>query len=115
MQNEESFKMLDEKAKHCYFVISKVDADGNVLVVNCSTYRDFSGEDTTCILNKGEHPFIKQTSYIPYNRARIMAYEDVLKLSPIRDVSPELYEKLRNGAKKSEQTPQKILVYILNH
>ena len=115
MQKEESFKMRDAGARHCYFVISKVDADGMVLVVNCSTYRGMRSEDTTCILNEGDHPFIKQTSYIPFNRACLMKYAEVLKLNPIRDVSPELYEKLRAGLKKSDQTPQYILNYILSH
>ena len=114
-QKEESFRMRDKGARHCYFVISKVDAEGKVLVVNCSTYRRMRGEDTTCIIRVGEHDFIKEESYSPYNYAKIMDYSEVQKLNPVRDVSVELYEKLREGCKMSDYTPQYILSYILSH
>ena len=115
MKMEESFRKFDGKTKHCYFVISKIDSDGNVLVVNCSTYHGLRSQDSTCILNVGDHPFIDRTSFIPYNFAAIMKYSDVLKLHPVMDVSPELYDRLRDGVKKSDRVSSKILNYILSH
>lgn len=114
-QKEESFKLRDEGAKHCYFVITPIDSDGNVVVVNCSSYRGTKQDDTTCILNPGDHPFITHTSYIAYRFAKMMKYSDVQKLNPVRDVSKELYEKIREGAKNSDHTPIKIYQYMLNH
>lgn len=37
------------------------------------------------------------------------------QLNPVLDVSKELYEKIREGAKNSDHTPIKIYQYMLNH
>lgn len=115
VQNEESFRLRDEGAKHCYFVISKEDSDGNVLVVNRSTYRGLKMDDPTCILSPGDHPSVTQTSYIVYRYAKIMKYTDVLKLNPVKDVSLELYERIRKGVIESEHTPMNIVDYFNKH
>ena len=48
-----------------------------VLLVNlCSIYEDVS-HDPTCVLSKGEHPFIKHESYIYYRKADIFGCDTI--------------------------------------
>lgn len=44
-----------------------------------------------------------------------MKYADVLKLNPVRDVSLELYERIRKGIVESEHTPMNIVDYFNKH
>ena len=109
----QSFFMFSGPTSHIHFVISEKNSEGNSLVVNASTYRGMRSEDTTCILQPGEHPFIKAVSYIPYQYAREMSWKDIQKKNPVEDVSADLYEKLRDGARRSDFFPRKLLKYVL--
>jgi len=70
--------------KHLRFIISDTDPDGNILVVNMTsvpTKFEVNYYDKSCILNKGEHPRIKQQSYIKYSKAEEINLECLLNLS----------------------------------
>lgn len=87
MQNmEESFSRFDDKTTHRYFVITHVD--------HCSVIK---------------------TSYIPYKFAKIEKYSRIPKDRLERDVSLDLYERMRAGAKKSEFIPYECYLFIMNH
>lgn len=89
MQNmEESFSRFDDKTTHRYFVITHVDPNDDVLIVNRSTYHGFPSEDTSCILTKERLE---------------------------RDVSTELYERMRAGARMSDFIPHECYLFIMNH
>ena len=50
------------------------------LLVNISTVNELSGEyDNTCLLNSGEHPFVKHLSYVAYERADIFGENTLLR------------------------------------
>lgn len=107
------FSSCLEETRHCYFVISRPDPSGEVLVVNISTYRGFKGEETTCIINSGENCFITQTSYVVYSRALTMTLQDIKNnRNPIYDVSDDLLLKIQNGAKQSDFLPAKFYKYF---
>lgn len=42
-----------------------------VLIVNISSVDDGSDYDQSCLLNVGDHPFIKHASYVYYKKAEI--------------------------------------------
>lgn len=116
MQNmEESFSRFDDKTTHRYFVITHVDPNDDVLVVNRSTYHGFPSEDTSCILNPGDHSSVTKTSYIPYKFAKIEKYSRIPKERLERDVSMELYERMRTGARMSDFIPHECYLFIMNH
>lgn len=112
---EESFSRFDDKTTHRYFVITHVDPNDDVLVVNRSTYHGFASEDVSCILNPGDHCSVIKTSYIPYKFAKIEKYSHIPKDRLERDVSLDLYERMRAGAKKSEFIPYECYLFIMNH
>jgi hypothetical protein len=103
---------------HLFFVILgpiKVPGYGNdpqFISVNATTIREGIPYDDACILNPGEHPFIKQKSYISYRHTRIdpLPHLENLKRNavwaPNTDCNPELLQKIINGARISRLIPR---------
>lgn len=57
--------------KHLFVVMCDPNPQGDVLLVSISTYKEGRRDhDSTCLLEKGDHPFIKHTSYVQYESAR---------------------------------------------
>ena len=79
------------------------------LFVNVSTLRDDA--ETTCLLVKGEHPFITHESYVRYRSAKgadVASLEMLVKakkLKPHQSASAALLAKLRAGAVASPLMP----------
>jgi hypothetical protein len=44
-----------------------------VVVLSVTTLRNIPTDDEACILNEGDHPFIKHRSYVAYRHAEVMA------------------------------------------
>lgn len=95
---------------HLWIVINDpAQHGGRALFVNVTTMR--ADAETTCILAKAEHPFIKHESYVRYISARDadVASLDVLinakKLRPQPPASAALLAKLRAGAVASPLLP----------
>src|ERR1051326_4869644 len=91
---------------HLWFVINDPSAHGDVaLIVNVSTVRP--NAETTCLLQRGEHPFIQHDSYVRYGSARGTNAADLDRLVKSRRLKPHqatskmLLEKIRAGAKAS--------------
>jgi len=57
---------------HLWVVISKrTHSLEEVVIVNLTSCRDSGYVDQSCLLNKGDHPFIKHETYVNYRDARI--------------------------------------------
>jgi len=67
--------------KHLFILLTDPICDQSgrmsVLMVSLSSVKPGIPYDSTCILKQGDHPFIRQESYVQYARARI---EDPNKL-----------------------------------
>lgn len=101
----------DDEAEdyHLHVVASNTDRSGLVAVVSISTVRSrFS--DKTVILKPGDHPFIKQESYVAYGFARLQAVteiDDRLRKQPkkVKEAcTPELLGRIQAGVLESERT-----------
>lgn len=93
--------------KHLFFVISDPGRNRErVLVVPLMTYDTY--KEATCVLEKGEHRFIRHTSYIDYACAVVEAagfIEQKISAKEFRThdrASPGLLKKIREGAEKSD-------------
>lgn len=90
---------------HLYFAITEPDDNGKVLLVNITENEE--GRDQSCVLNPGEHPFIRKESVVNYREARLadtQKIEEAIQMRiaiPESDISNELLEKLRLGGKVS--------------
>lgn len=66
---------------HLWFIISDPTLDEhNILFVNLTTWIPDRKQDESCILNRGEHPFIRHKSIINYSRAQIASLANISAL-----------------------------------
>ena len=95
------------------FIVIAINKD-EALLVNITS----NDVDQTCILGKGDHPFIKHQSYVNYKDAmlaKISLLKEYLKLSPGKlqnDVSPALLLKIKEGAANSPNFKPTFLTYL---
>lgn len=95
---------------HLWVVMNDPAAHGGeAVIVNVSTQR--LGAETTCVLGKGEHPFIEHDSYVRYQSARkvsVKNLEAAVKaglLKPRTAASTALLAKIQAGAQASPLLP----------
>jgi hypothetical protein len=105
--------------RHLNVVITEPDNDNNVLVVPVCTYREkdgkpFSGQDNSCLLPPGCHPFIKVRSYIKYSHALSMSLIDIFnglhngKFIKKEDFDRSIVHDMQRGAEESVFLPEKL-------
>lgn len=99
---------------HLYIIISDPSANPErVVVVNLTSWRKTAVglNDASCIVNKGEHKFIKSKSYIYYRKAICASLENLQKaidggaITLRENCSDALLNKILEGAAKSQFTP----------
>lgn len=88
---------------HLWVVISDPAQDAaNILIVNFTTLRQDS--DTACVLQAGEHPFVKHATCVNYAGAKVVSEANLtalLQAGYLRhhaSVSATLLQRLREGA-----------------
>ena len=91
---------------HLWIVINDPAArGGEAVIVNVSTLRPDA--ETTCVLAKGEHAFIRHESYVRYQSARKVRLSDLQRavkaglLQPHVAVKAPVLAKILAGAKAS--------------
>jgi len=99
---------------HLWVVINNPARRGNkALFVNVTTLSSIA--ETTCVLQKGEHPFVKHASWIRYASAKTASVRELNTLESqgmiIRQqaASANLIAKIRAGAAASPRLPQKFV------
>jgi hypothetical protein len=92
--------------------------DGESVLVVC--FCSYTGElqDGTCLLNAGDHGFIKWQTYVDYGRSEVKLSKPLEShvASGIHEtgdeVSEDLYERIRQGFRQSRRTPRKVLNFM---
>jgi hypothetical protein len=103
---------------HLYIAISETDQNQNqILLVSLTTFKP--KEETCCMVNKGDHPFVQHRSCIRYKDARAASASDLIKLLKAgkmtrhEPVSEELLARIRAGAFQSEYLPEEFRRLLL--
>ena len=106
----------DPERLHLHFVCLDVDDDGNTLIVPVASYKE-NYSDSTCILDVGDHEFIKHKSFVLYLEAQIrnadelQADIDERVIIPQKDILQYFLLKIRKGVLDSKETPRNIKDY----
>ena len=107
----DSFRFADARdGGHLWFVISSSQLDP-VVVVSVTTWR--ADKDQNCVLEFGDHPFLKHKSCIAYDLAKSVSQEKLrlwIERSELQfqdPVSPEILFRLLDGAAASRRIPIK--------
>ena len=81
-----------------------------VVLVNLSSVREGVPYDATCVLDAGEHEFVRHPSFVFYRNARIEPESHVLRLveqglfKPHVAVSAEVLQRIKSGLFASPHT-----------
>lgn len=92
-------------------------ADKQNLIVSISSYTG-NHCDSTCLLDIGDHSFIKKRSFVDYARARIVEADKLCSgvrkgiLKSMGPISPEVFDKITEGLLRSPRTALKIINFI---
>lgn len=112
---------------HLFFVLTnpmKLPSYGNqsqVLSVNISSVYEDRPYDNTCEINVGEHPFINRRSYVYYRRMRLdtaVHIENLVNSGVFlarENCTPELLQRILQGALNSIHTPKEFKQIIRNY
>ena len=95
---------------HVWIVVSEPAKDPeHVLIVSMTTIRRF--HDPACVLDVGDHPFVKHPTYVNYRNSMIVtnsqldAQHAAGQLIVEQSVGDDLLERVRHGAAQSEFIP----------
>lgn len=115
MKAGDTFTVVDTAVdlhRHLWVIISDplIDVTDPVIIVNFTTYKE--GKDPTCILQAGDHPFIKHPTAVDYRNA-IDVPNAGLEASANRGqvvlqepLKPEILHRIRQGATESPFIPE---------
>jgi hypothetical protein len=97
--------------KHLWIILSDPSLDSeNVVIVNFTTHT--IDEEQHCVVNKGDHPFVKHKTAVRYRDAKSVTVSQLKKLvqsaliKPNSPLSPTLLKRVRNGAGQSDFLPE---------
>lgn len=115
----------DDK-RHLNIILSDGDGNGNCLVVSLTTWREgkdgkpFRGQDNSCVLDVGDHPFIKHKSWIYYAMARELPCNEIFneiiiskKFERKEVFNPSVLLKIQEGARKSKFLPEELKQFFI--
>jgi hypothetical protein len=114
----------EHSIRHLNVIITNPTDDMNYLVVPITTYHEDSngrpirGQDESCILNAGCHPFIKHKSYVQYKNAKKMNALEIVRgiqkglLIKKEDMPPAIIQDMQKGAELSEWLPIELMPFF---
>lgn len=91
------------------------DGIQKVLLVSFSSVRDYYNHDPACVLNPGDHPFVKHESFVVYKRAIIVEANKLIEgvrknvFSSHTPMSESVLSKIHQGLESSEHTTPRVL------
>lgn len=102
--------------KHLFVLVLDKQTNNklHVLSVPVSTARESARIDESCMIQPGEHPFIKSESFVEYRNSRIDSTDNLLDrvkektFIPHESVTQELLKKIIDGLKVSREIKRHI-------
>ena len=109
----------DLSLKHLFVVMCDPDRRGDVLLVSISTYKEgHKNHDPTCLLDEGDHPFIKHRSYVRYASARQESAATLVQRVASRSytdqglVGEAVFQRILAGFRKSDFVSPFVFDYL---
>jgi hypothetical protein len=113
----------DPNRKHLFVVLNAPYCEsGGVPSVAMVSFRSLAPDlpyDQTCLLNKGDHPFIKHPTWVDYGKARIEAAAAIERgvrsgiLVQHDPLSEAVFRRITAGLCTSPMTPMKVSDFYL--
>ena len=110
------FQIVPEGSNH-YWVVISTPRDGKVLIVNITDERHCP--DSPCKVAIGEHPSVDKASAVYYRKARVFEaarideqLQNPTLVRQLENCTPELLQKIIDGARKAEDLTLRFLDYL---
>lgn len=105
---------------HLWVVCSAPDQNGGAVVFNLTTHDSGSrdGSDETCVLDAGDHKFIRRKTVVAYGRGMILSQENYSKLCSLGycgkwpDVTPAVLRRIQLGALGHDEVAPKLQALV---
>lgn len=102
--------------KHLFVLVldKKINNKLCILSVPICTARESARIDESCMVQPGEHPFVKSESFVEYRNSRIDLVDNLLNrvkektFIPHDPASKELLDKIKDGLKASKEVKRHI-------
>jgi len=110
----------DLDRKHLFAVVTSPTLQGSEkfsLLVSFSSCKLGMYHDDACIIEAGEHPFIRRRSFVDYSKARIESVDGLMRgvkggiLIPHEQVAEPLFNRICAGVTTSRHTPRRIIEF----
>lgn len=107
----------ENNIKHLRIVITDANKDSEFLTVPVDTLRS-EYQDKSCIINVGDHSFIKHKSFVNYKFAAVLTFQQIFNglhqglLISKEDVTEEVLKRIQEGAKKSPNLDNKYKIWF---
>jgi hypothetical protein len=110
----------DLDRKHLFVIITNPTLQNSEkcsLLVPFSSCKPGMYHDRACIINAGEHHFIRKLSFVIYSKARIECVDKLMRgvkggiLTPHEQVAEPLFKRICDGLTTSRHTPQHIIKF----
>ena len=120
MPRKQSFldePLLNSGKRHLRIVITDSNEQNEFLTVVIDTLRSKS-QDISCIIEPGEHSFIKVRSFVNYHYAKVLNFTHVFNglhkgvLVRKEDISDELLKRIQDGAKKTNRLNNNLKIWF---
>ncbi|MBU2572914.1 MAG: hypothetical protein KKH28_02405 [Elusimicrobia bacterium] len=105
MKAGNTFFFAAEKSHLWVIITTPSGSDGDFLAVNMTSARNTGARDSSCILIKGDHPFVSRNTEMCYQRALEMSLHgptgiitNRAYIIPSKSVSPGVLKKIQKGA-----------------
>lgn len=106
---------IDLERKHLFILLcDPVTGQEVVLLATLSSVKEGHWYDDTCVLERGEHPFITKKSFIDYSMSRIVSSEKLENgvndgtFIPKDPVDDTVLDRILSGLMESPRTPRNI-------
>ena len=112
LQQGDTFFHRNGNKRHLHVVLSDPQKNPNaVYVVTLTTHA--ANKDQSCVLDRGDHPFIRHKTTVSYNRTELQTaalWEDRFnkgQIVPRQHMKPEVLDRILEGAAISDKVPKK--------
>jgi len=102
---------------HLFAVMNNPCANHQCLVINITSIKDGKYYDPACILDVGDHPFIKHPSYVLYRLGDTMRADRIGKFVDLsyylsrEDWGNAVFQRIVDGIRASDDTPMRVIKY----
>lgn len=97
---------------HLFFICTKPSCNDEYLLVNITTWTNPLCDDS-CILNAGDHEFIRHKSWVVYRAARVESNATIIRgisdgrFRPHKPATQKVIAAIQRGLINSPHTPRK--------